>query len=597
MKQFSLKRFAAHHRRPLPSLGEVRACLEKLHLLHEQDHGGPLSNRASELLRVSRRLANRLDWGLDAPLVAAVLGATGTGKSKVFNSLIGINLSPSGFKRPTTLAPVVHSDPQSLDRMRDAGFLPGYDKTLSASPGPVRFNPDRPRTLFLAPGEDPEWPRLGLIDTPDFDSVLADNRSAAKDVFDRCDAVIFVTDAIKYADQMAWDYLERIRLRDKNAVLVVNRVKNPLSVEDFTRRLHDALLIRPVLSIPAWPELADDDPLPADDPALVELRRYVARWADQDRNDLLLHEANRDGGELLTGLLDDLIPALERAATELDSLRRGLDHTAKGLQEDLGPKMAVSISGELKNNLIAQIQALFLRWDLLRYPRRLMAMPFTVIRERILLPLGVGKGGSGGGAVLKHEIDRLFESNCEALVSMVHEFNRQAGDLFSAGPLGRGLASRPEFDGLPMSGDEIRVRYAEIRAELEQWVHEQASELAKSLNLSEKMTFYLAQALSLGLFVSIQVHTGGGFSFFDGLLDSVLAPVMSKIAGTALSRDKVRTFEEQAVRMHLDRTRRLVDDQARRYLDFLARAEDGLTAAAPLSRAAFELQTAFEFLS
>jgi putative ribosome biogenesis GTPase RsgA len=39
---------------------------------------------------------------LTAPLVVAILGSTGSGKSSLFNALVGAPLSPSGVLRPTT---------------------------------------------------------------------------------------------------------------------------------------------------------------------------------------------------------------------------------------------------------------------------------------------------------------------------------------------------------------------------------------------------------------------------------------------------------------------------------------------------------------
>ena len=51
---------------------------------------------------------------------------------------------------------------------------------------------------------------------------------------------------------------------------------------------------------------------------------------------------------------------------------------------------------------------------------------------------------------------------------------------------------------------------------------------------------------------------------------------MSKLAGSALSRDKVKAFEAQAAGRHLNGCRRVLADQAARYLDFLAAAAEGL---------------------
>ncbi|MBU2548742.1 MAG: GTPase domain-containing protein, partial [Proteobacteria bacterium] len=231
MASFSPQAFAKRHRSLLAPLVRLRERLETLALVHEPEGGGPLGRRLAGLTALARRLEDRCEWGGEAPVIAAVLGATGTGKSKLFNTLVGRPLSPSGFKRPTTLAPVLYLSQSRLDGALRPAFLPDYLKK-TASDG-VRFDAAA-REVILVPDPRADVETLLLIDTPDFDSVLARNRAAARDVYDRCDAVVFVTDAIKYADQAAWDYLDLIKARGKRSILVVNRVKNPLSIEDFS---------------------------------------------------------------------------------------------------------------------------------------------------------------------------------------------------------------------------------------------------------------------------------------------------------------------------------------------------------------------------
>ena len=554
--------------------------------------GGPLSRRLAGVERLCRRLEDRLDWGPDAPVLAAVLGATGTGKSKIFNSLAGRTVSPSGFKRPTTLAPVLlaKNDLTGLDRPL---FFPGYEKR-EAEAGEASFGPAEARELIIV-RDDATLAGLVLIDTPDFDSVIAANRQAARDVFDRCDAVIFVTDAVKYADQAAWDYLERLRQRDKTAILVVNRLKNPMSRDDFSRRLNEAGINRTILTIPDLPELADDDVLPLEQAGLADLRARLSQWAEGGRAEMVVREASADWDELRRELQEGLLPELDHASADLSALAQGLDGAGRRLADGLEAAMTVSISGELKNSLIDQIQTLFLRWDLLKYPRRIMSLPFNLVRDKVLAPLGLGT--AGGRRSLDQEIDRLFEANRESLVLSVQEYNRLAVELFHGSPAGQNLSGRTEFDDLALTADQVRAEYEKARADLEQWVTDQAAELVKGLNLGEKMTFYLAQVVSLGLFISIQVHTGGGFSFFDGLVDTALAPILSKLSGSALSRDKVKAFEERAFATHLQGCREIILGQAALYKDYLARAEQGLSPAGSLAEAARELIEACEALS
>ena len=553
-----------------------------------------ISREIKRAAALARGLADRLEWGPDAPLLVPILGGTGAGKSKLFNSLAGYPASPSGFKRPTTMAPVILTPEKYFQGVKRPGFFPGY-VFKDAEPDRVVFEPEGPPEIILLrsrPGDDRP---LILADAPDFDSVLAANRQAALDLLERSDAVILSTDSVKYADQVVWDYLVRISDADKPAVLIINRLKNPMSAEDYEKRLEKNNIRRTVLRIEDQDVLKDSDLYAPELPALVELKETLDGWLVR-REEILAQEAGKNWNDLafaLSGLLDDL----HQVAEGLEKLAGGVNLIAGKLDEDLTGKMGVAISGELKNSLILQVQALFVRWDPLRHPRRIMAMPYTFIRDKVLGPLGVlGEGRKSGQTALENEVDRLFEANRETLVLLISELNLEAGEMFSSGSLGRGLMERDEFAALPLSADQVREKYGRVRADLENWVGERSRELAGNLKLGEKMTFYLAQAVSLGLFISIQVHTGGGFSFFDGLVDTALAPILSKITGSALSRDKVKAFEEEAAARHLQGCRGLIAEQARTYLDFLARSEADLSAAAPLASEFKNLTKAMEAL-
>ena len=595
MAPFNPTKFSRNHLRPLPGLEKVRELFSALVPLHEPAGQGPLSKLAADLARLSLRLEDRLAAGPEAPVIVAVLGATGTGKSKIFNSLAGSVLSPSGFRRPTTMAPVFYGPAGRLEGFARPTFFPGYEKR-TALESPVAFSPEPARELILLPSQNSGGGGLVLVDTPDFDSVLASNRAAARDVFDRADAIIFVTDAVKYADQAAWEYLELIRDRNKEAVLIVNRLKNPLSREDFSRRLAKTGLDRTVLSLADQAHLSDEDLLEQTDLTLAELKNRLAEWSGPRRLEILSTEAASDWQAFEAGLARALLPQLAEASTGLSSLKTALNQAARNTREDLTGKLAVSISGELKQSLIAQIQTLFLKWDLLRYPRRIIGLPFNLLKDKVLVPMGVMSAG-GSRATLDQEIDRLFEANAETMAGVIRDLNAAARNRFQSVPVGRGLAERKDFESLAFSVDQVRRDYAGVRTDLEAWVEGQARELVKGLDLGEKMTFYLAQGVSLGLFISIQVHTGGGFSFFDGVLDGVLAPILSKITGHALSRDKVKAFEMEAGRRHLKGCQGLIDAQERAYLDYLAEAEQGLAAAKPLRDAVAELTADFKALA
>jgi energy-coupling factor transporter ATP-binding protein EcfA2 len=152
---------------------------------------------------------------MDAPALIVVGGSTGAGKSTLLNSLVGSVLSPAGVLRPTTRAPVLAFHPDDLEWFEGARVLPDLPR---ASGGEAQ-----PGTLQLEPTESlPQG--LALLDSPDIDSVLAENRALANQLLAAADGWLFVTTAARYADAVPWEFLRSARDRGTALSLVLNRV-------------------------------------------------------------------------------------------------------------------------------------------------------------------------------------------------------------------------------------------------------------------------------------------------------------------------------------------------------------------------------------
>lgn len=91
----------------LERLAEIEALDQALRQWTEQL---PEFSAARQIRSLMDRLLGRvgqLRVRLEAPLVVATLGGTGTGKSSLVNALVGSEVSPSGRKRPTTSIPTL----------------------------------------------------------------------------------------------------------------------------------------------------------------------------------------------------------------------------------------------------------------------------------------------------------------------------------------------------------------------------------------------------------------------------------------------------------------------------------------------------------
>ena len=121
---------------------------------------------------------------IDAPLLAVVGGSTGAGKSTLVNSLVGRPVTAVGVIRPTTRAPVLVHHSSDARWFTDDRILPG----LARSTGAVTDS----RSLQLVV-EDSIPPGLALLDAPDIDSVVVENRQLATHLLSAADLCLFVT--------------------------------------------------------------------------------------------------------------------------------------------------------------------------------------------------------------------------------------------------------------------------------------------------------------------------------------------------------------------------------------------------------------------
>jgi Dynamin family len=155
---------------------------------------------------------------MEAPALIVVGGSTGAGKSTLVNSLVGSVVSPAGVLRPTTRSPVLASHPDDARWFEDDRILPGLARTSGAR------GADGARASLQLVAAASLTPGLALLDSPDIDSVLAENRALANQLLAAADAWLFVTTAARYADAVPWEFLRAARDRGTALCVVLNRV-------------------------------------------------------------------------------------------------------------------------------------------------------------------------------------------------------------------------------------------------------------------------------------------------------------------------------------------------------------------------------------
>ena len=161
-----------------------------------------------------------------APILVALVGSTGAGKSTLVNSIVGAHVSTTGVRRPTTNSPVLACHPDDIDWFAENNFLPTLPRVRQE--GLAR--PGRDGLLVLAASEG--MPRgIALLDTPDIDSVVKAHHEFAYQFLDASDLWLFMTSASRYADGPVWEILQHARDRKASLGVVLSRIPQAYRTE------------------------------------------------------------------------------------------------------------------------------------------------------------------------------------------------------------------------------------------------------------------------------------------------------------------------------------------------------------------------------
>ena len=232
----------------------------------------------SELLgQLDDYVVPRLE-SIDAPLLAVVGGSTGAGKSTLVNSLVGTTVTRPGVLRPTTRSPVLVHSPDDTHWFTGARVLPGLTRVSGESSsvegrGSVRLVP----SATLQPG-------LALLDAPDIDSVVEENRDLARQLLSAADLWLFVTTAARYADAVPWALLRQAAERGTSVAVILDRVPSQ-STDEIRNHLTEMLREEGLTTTPIFTvsECTLDDGGLLPEAQFIRLRSWLTALARDQR--------------------------------------------------------------------------------------------------------------------------------------------------------------------------------------------------------------------------------------------------------------------------------------------------------------------------
>ena len=250
------------------------------------------------------------------PPLVALLGGTNTGKSTLYNLLLGERVAQPcgtaiGTKAVALSVPATHAP-----LFEDQHFLPDFEHLPWHAPAALNEPGEaggRPR-LYLHRRDG--GPDVALADTPDIDSLERANHRAAESLFFVAEAVIFVASDQKYADE-ACLRLQQAAPRFRKAVLVVCNRTAPDS-EAFADLVaaklpQVGLGAATAIAVPVLPAAALEPGGPEVEP-VAKVRQWLAGLA----SDATLAERTRTGAA--AGYLEVANVVIERLAREVDAV-------------------------------------------------------------------------------------------------------------------------------------------------------------------------------------------------------------------------------------------------------------------------------------
>lgn len=255
---------------------------------------------------------------LDAPLLTVVGGSTGSGKSALVNALVGRSVAQSSAIRPTTRTPLLVHHPDDRRWFDGPRILPELARVRGRGG-------DSHTELGLA--EADTLPRgLALLDSPDIDSIVEDNRRLAAQLLSAADLWLFVTTAARYADAIPWAMLDEAAARNIVVAIVLNRVPSGVGAEvrsDLARRLTERNLDHAPLFVIGESDLGEGL-IP--EPDVAGIRAWLEGLAhDSSARTAVARQTLGGAVDGVTARGQTLLPALDEQRSALITLASQVD--------------------------------------------------------------------------------------------------------------------------------------------------------------------------------------------------------------------------------------------------------------------------------
>jgi len=481
---------------------------------------------ADEQRKVTQEIIRQLDdyimprlATIDAPLLAVVGGSTGAGKSTLVNSLVGRQVSAPGVIRPTTRAPVLVHHSEDARWFTDDRILPGLARSTGASKDS--------RSLQLVT-EDSIPPGLALLDAPDIDSVVVENRQLATQLLAAADLWLFVTSAARYADAVPWSFLRAAAARSAAVAVVLDRVP-PRAMTEVPPHLGHLMSERGLGDSPlfAVPETTVDSEglLPAS--AIQPIRGWLAALAaDQASRAKVVHQTLDGAIAALAAKAPALAESIDEQLEVIEQLRAEADRSYSEAVRTVGVQTADGTL--LRGEVLARWHEFVGTGEFFRA----LEQKVSWLRDRLMAAL---RGEPPGAGNLKVAVESGLESLLREEAAAAAE---RAEASWQANAAGRALIESADIDLSRSSPDFDRRATRAIR----DWQGAVLDLVAdEGMTKRSRARFYALgiNGIGVALMIVVFAHTGG-----------LVGAEIGVAGGTAVLAQRIleAVFGDQAIR-------------------------------------------------
>ncbi|MFV0407286.1 MAG: ABC transporter [Propioniciclava sp.] len=506
---------------------------------------------ASQIHQLDDYVLPRLS-ALDAPLLCVVGGSTGAGKSTLVNSLLGRVVTQPGVIRPTTRSAVLVHHPDDVAAFQSDRILPG----LGRSHVPTHDT----STLQLVP--EPTLPRgLAILDAPDVDSVVGENRALAAQLLAAADLWLFVTSAARYADAVPWDYLQSAAERAAAVAVVLDRVP-PAAMSEVPPHLGRLMSERGLGASPlfAVPEttVTSEGLLP--DAAVSPIRRWLsALAADQASRQAVVLQTLEGAISALAARSPEVATALDVQVDALRQLRAAADASYAEAQRTIGVQTADGTL--LRGEVLARWQ------DFVGTGEFMRAIEKTIgsWRDKVLSKLR-------GETANAREVELAVESGLESLVIAEAEAAAERVEVaWRAHPAGRELLHRTDTD-LARASDDLPAAVSRAIRDWQGDVLELVGEVGASKRSTARFLALGVNGVGVALMVVVFSQTGGLTGAEVGVAGGT-AVLAQRLLEAVFGEDAVRRLTKQAKDQLDARVQTVLDPDLARFHRLLANTD------------------------